>query len=106
MSVSGRVKGLVIRRNILVCGDGPALQIGEESMKRLDCDENVYFVFGGPKLIQHGVWTQTLALWREATGQDALSRVADPGFVNPNESRFELKQGSAALKVGAGHRWK
>jgi hypothetical protein len=43
---------------------------------------------------------RTLEQWREATGHDGHSVVADPGFMDPAAGDYRLKAGSPALEIG------
>lgn len=106
LSIRGRSRGLVIRQNILVFGEGPVLQIDEAAFKGLTCDRNVYFAHGKPVMIEQGVWKKSMALWQENTEYDSHSIAADPQFVNPARSNYSLQKDSPALRLGAGHRWK
>jgi hypothetical protein len=43
---------------------------------------------------------RTLAQWQETTGHDRHSRVADPGFLDPDSDDYRLPTGSPALEIG------
>jgi hypothetical protein len=45
--------------------------------------------------------SSSLTAWRNSTGNDANSIVANPGFVNPSNQDFHLQSGSAAINRGA-----
>lgn len=45
--------------------------------------------------------SSSLTAWRNATGNDANSIVATPGFVNPSNQDFHLQSGSPAINRGA-----
>jgi hypothetical protein len=59
-------------------------------------DHNLYWNSAGHPIDFAG---KTLAQW-QATGKDAGSEIADPGFVDPEHGDFHLKPGSPALQLG------
>lgn len=61
-------------------------------------DHNLYFHAGDkPVTFPGGL---TLEQWQQQRGQDQHSRVADPGFVDPQNDDFRLKPDSPALQLG------
>lgn len=87
----GRVEdhhSFTFERN-LVYWDHGALLAGNWSKLNVAFDYNTYWLAGGEKLNLPGrTWEQ----WQEA-GMDRHSRIADPGFVDPEHSDFHLKPG-------------
>jgi hypothetical protein len=66
--------------NIVYWKDGPLLA-GTWSDQNFRMDHNLYFNARGQAVSFGG---QSLPRWREATGQDQHSQIADPMFVNPD----------------------
>lgn len=72
-------------------------------------DFNLYYGENGEKLFLYGVpWRpkfkefSDLESWAKETGFDVHSRVANPGFANPQRNDFRFQTDSPALQIGAG----
>jgi hypothetical protein len=66
-------------------------------------DHNLYYFPGGSGAAKWGFDNQDYPSFEDyvrGTGNDRNSRFADPLFVNPTASRFELRQGSPARGAG------
>ena len=66
-------------------------------------DGNLYFARGGPARASFGVLGVTYTGWqsyRNATGQDAHSRYADPRLRHPVRGDLHLRAGSPAIDAG------
>ena len=61
-------------------------------------DHNLYFHTGDKPITFPG--GLTLEQWQQQRGQDQHSRIADPGFVDPQNDDFRLKPDSPALQLG------
>lgn len=85
-----------IERTIVYWDGGPLLT-GNWSGGNFRLDHNLYYESGGEPVLFNG---QSLEDWREATGQDEHSKVADPLFEDAEAFDFRLKEGSPALGVG------
>jgi hypothetical protein len=83
------------RRNIVYWTRGPLVQGNWTDGVRQE--QNLYWAIeGGDKLFPGG---RTLAQWQQ-TGRDQGSKVADPGFANPQGGDFHLDPGSPAIALG------
>jgi len=82
--------------NIVYWKDGPLLG-GIWSDRNFRMDHNLYFNARGQAVSFAG---QSLPRWREATGQDQHSQIADPMFVNPDRFDFRLKPDSPTRALG------
>jgi len=74
-------------------------------------DHNLYWMEAGQRLALWGVpWRPghrkygDLASWQGERGQDAGSILADPLFLDPAAGNWNLKPGSPAVQLKAGHR--
>ena len=84
-----------VQNNIVYWKDS-ALLAGSWGDANVKLDHNLYWNAAGKPVEFEG---KTLAEW-QATGKDAGSIVADPGFIAPEKGNFRLRRGSPALKVG------
>ncbi len=66
--------------------------------KNYALDYNLYYRAGGESFDWPG--DRTFEQWKEWTGQDKNSIIADPLFVDPENGDFTLKPGSPAEKIG------
>lgn len=82
-------------RNIVIWRGGPLLT-GDWSGRNFQVDHNLYFETTGRAVTFAGA---TIDEWRERTGQDRHSRIADPGFVDANLRDFRLKPGGPAAEI-------
>ena len=85
-----------IEGNIVLWENGPLLGGGGWGKGKFVLDRNLYWRTDGRPLQVLG---QDWAAW-QASGRDAHSVVADPGFVDPAKGDFRLKPGSPAEGVG------
>lgn len=67
--------------------------------KNVKLDENLYWHTGGADAVKFP-GNRTLDQWRQASGHDAKSIVADPLFIDVTKDDFRLKDGSPATQVG------
>ncbi|NLY01577.1 MAG: hypothetical protein GXY83_36275 [Rhodopirellula sp.] len=81
----------------IVYSEGTAMLGGNNwrSESRFTSDRNCYWSTAGPPQFNGG----TFAAW-QATGRDANSIVADPGFVDADGRDFRLKADSPARRIG------
>ncbi|WP_246357553.1 right-handed parallel beta-helix repeat-containing protein [Pyxidicoccus fallax] len=95
----GPVEDLRVMGNIV--HDTPrAFDVRWSGLKRLVSDRNLVFRPGGIVFRVEGK-DLSLAGWREHSGQDALSRVADPRFVDdPRNQDYVTRSGSPARNAG------
>ena len=85
-------------RNIVYWDNASPLLGSNWNDNHFKMDKNDYWnAAGKPVLFFGGL---TLEQWRQKRGQDEHSIVADPGFVDPKNADFRLKEGSPALTVG------
>jgi parallel beta-helix repeat protein len=91
-----------VERNVLVCGNGPALDIDSRSSAKLQAEGNVYFTYENPKPIRRGFSRRTLAEWRAMTGLDQTSFHGDPRLAAPAQSDFTPAKHSPAILLRAG----
>ncbi len=83
-------------KNIVSWKTGPLLA-GRWKEVRVAMDDNCYWNSAGKRLDFVGL---PLEKWRETTGRDKRSIVADPLFVDPDNHDYHLKADSPALKLG------
>jgi hypothetical protein len=94
-----RVEGHVsftFERNVVLYEQGQLMGMRWGDDKTL-LDHNLYWNLGGEVRFPGD---RTLEKWREATGHDRHSRVADPMFMDPGRDDFRLSADSPALTVG------
>ncbi|MDQ2687017.1 MAG: right-handed parallel beta-helix repeat-containing protein [Armatimonadota bacterium] len=85
------------RHNAVIWNQGPLFAGAPNGwQKNVALDHNVYWNTAGQPVTFSG---QSLAE-RRASGLDAGSLVADPGFVNAQKGDFALKPGSPLTKIG------
>lgn len=83
-------------RNIVIYDRGSLLGMNWNDSKFV-LDRNLYWNTAGPVQFPGGL---DLAAWREKTGHDRHSLVADPLFVDPLKGDYRLKDGSPAAQIG------
>lgn len=74
-----------------------------EYIDNISFDHNLYYGPGGSRGLRFtGVGTGLVGLnmWRNKTGQDKHSQIADPKFADPAAGDFRLKQHSPAIDFG------
>lgn len=87
-----------LENNIIYWRGGPLLTGNWSDHKNYRLDSNLYYeASGAPVEFPGGL---SLEAWREATGQDEHSMVADPRFVDAANHDFRLQPGSPAASVG------
>lgn len=88
-------KSFDFARNIICYsqGDMYGMQWGQV---KADCHDNLYWCYSGDVSF-NGV---DLDAWKEKTGWDAGSIVADPGFTCPEKYDFTIKDSSAVRRIG------
>jgi hypothetical protein len=89
----------VMERNIFYYGAGALISGRRIDAGRFTLDYNLYYNFAGEP-VQFGREQLTLAQWRQQSGQDMHSIVADPLFVDAANGNFALKPDSPALELG------
>ncbi|NOY81127.1 MAG: right-handed parallel beta-helix repeat-containing protein [Kiritimatiellaeota bacterium] len=83
-------------RNIVVCDNGWVLG-GNWKNGRFRLDRNLYWNDGQTPLTFAG---RSFARWRKKTGQDAASRIANPGFLDAAKRDLRLRPNSPAQALG------
>ncbi len=82
--------------NIVYYKTGQLLS-GPWTKVRVNMDNNCYF---NPDSSNHSFAGLDFEKWRQTTGHDKNSIIADPGFIDPDNGDFRLKDDSPALKIG------
>lgn len=93
----------LLRRNILVSGKGPVLEVDPESLRGLRSDANVSFSSSGQASYKVGDESLDFAGWQTRAG-DRASLQEDPRLVNPAAGDLRLSADSPAKRLGAGVR--
>ncbi|MBA7650129.1 hypothetical protein ES703_57930 [subsurface metagenome] len=83
--------------NNIVYYDSGVLLSGPWTKVKIKMDNNCYWDASGREVKPAG---KSLADWRQETGHDKNSIIADPLFVNAKKFDFRLKPNSPALKIG------
>ena len=87
---------LTFERNLVCYTDG--MLTGHRWCKgTFTADRNLYWDANGAPVLWGG---QTLEEWQKATGRDAASVVADPGFADLLNGDFSLRPDSPAFRLG------
>ena len=102
VSFVGGSKKIVVRRNILVCGMGPAILTDAESLSGLLSDHNVYWTFNDAQLFVIGEERLDLKRWRTLTEQDENSTRVRPVFKDPKNGDFTLDADLSPAGLSAG----
>ena len=77
--------------------------LGKDGCFNIALNHNIYYGPGGAKALRFkGVGTGLVGMnmWKNKTGQDKHSKIADPGFVDSAGNDFRLRQNSAAIDFG------
>ncbi len=88
-------RSFTFERNIVYYNDGPLLGINWSGTNYV-MDHNLYWRADGGEITFEG---HTLAEWRER-GMDINSKIADPGFADPDNYVFTLSEDSPAFALG------
>ncbi len=83
-------------RNIVLFDQGQ-LMSKQWADPGVDVDHNLYWNLNGPTRFPGD---RTIETWRQETGHDQHSIVADPGCVDPRQDDFRLSPDSPAFRVG------
>lgn len=75
LQLFGKVSDVLVENNVFVCGRGPVLELGEETVDGLICDDNVYFDYGRNKIVSVGGKLMNLQDWQKSAGRDRKSVV-------------------------------
>jgi hypothetical protein len=101
-------EGIRLRRNIIVYGgesnpandDSLYLVAGRRSLP-IESDHNLICYRGqGPLRIERLEGIEVWEQWRLELGLDQHSLVADPGFVDPDDDDYSLREDSPAFALG------
>lgn len=97
---SGPAEGLRVQGNIVY--DAPrAFDVRWSGVKGLSSDRNLAFWSKGAIAFRVDGKDLSLAQWKARSGQDALSRIADPRFVeDPRNNDYYTRAGSPARNAG------
>jgi parallel beta-helix repeat protein len=104
LSFIGGSKSIIARRNILVCGKGPAVLTDAVSLSGLLSDNNVYWTLNGTQPFVIGEQRVDLKQWRALTGQDESSMRVRPIFKDPENGDYALNTELSPAGLSAG--WK
>jgi parallel beta-helix repeat protein len=88
--------------NIVITRNQPIFAMNPDKGKHFISDANLYWDISGVINI-YGEWKVgegKLEVWKEATGNDRNSLVADPCFENLENDHFKLKKESPAFQLG------
>lgn len=97
-------EGNTVTNNIFVAGPNNVLLHSDNGNVSNTLDNNVWFTNGGPEdanFTVNGREFGSFFGYRGATGQDANSVFADPGFAAPKAGDFHVGPGSPAVNMGA-----
>lgn len=83
-------------RNIVVWANGRLWSGGAGGRGKIESDHNLYYRVGGANIECFG---KSFEEWR-ASGQDRNSVVADPGFDDPAEGDFRIKNPATVSRIG------
>lgn len=87
------------RQNLVVTTE----QFGKEYIERIHFNHNIYYGPGGARGLRFiGVSTGMVGLnmWKNKTGQDDSSMIADPKFIDAAQGDFRLQERSPAIDFG------
>lgn len=103
LQVKNGSTGNIVKNNIFVGGLSPAIEIDNDSS--IVSDYNLLFSAAGDKVVNNediSDFTYTLQEWRQTTGNDLHSLVADPLFFRLHSAPldFHLRTGSPAIDAG------
>ena len=98
----GALKDTVWTNNILICGNGPALEFMHDAARGVRADANVYYQMNGRPLIRLGPRSLSLADWVVASGQDSSSLQAYPDFIDESKRDYRVKPGTPVGELSAG----
>lgn len=104
LSFIGGSESTVVRRNILVCGRGPAVLTDAGSLSGLLSDHNIYWTLNNDLPFAIGEQRVELKGWRARTGQDQSSMRVRPIFKDPENGDFTLNADLSPVGLSAG--WK
>lgn len=88
-------KSFDFARNIICYSQGNMYGMQWGKVKS-DCHDNLYWCYSG-EVCFNGL---DLEAWKEQTGWDTGSIVADPGFTSPSTSDFTIRDSSAVRRIG------
>ncbi len=90
---------VLIANNIFVSGGTRgAIEVNSERLSSVISDNNVIWGIDKSEIIEHiGERRISFDAWREKTGNDSNTKIAEPGFVSPEYGNFHLSKGSPAV---------